>query len=103
MVKPGDPVLLTNRTGHEETARITDITAASLTIVTKERTRDARGFERDTWTARDVLGEQDVLRIRRSSGATKKGALIGAAAALAISLAVAATYSGGEGFCGACL
>jgi hypothetical protein len=103
IVKSGDTVLLTDVSGREEPARIADVTAASLTVVTREKARDARGAQYDAWTARRVLAERDVQRIRRSSSATRKGALIGAVAALSVSLLVAATYSGGEGFCGVCL
>jgi hypothetical protein len=103
VVRAGQTVLVTNQRGQEVTARIADITSSSLTVVTKETTRDPAGVQRQTWTAKHVFSDIDVQRIRRSSGATGKGALIGAGTAFLISLFVAANYSGGEGFCGACL
>jgi hypothetical protein len=106
LVVPGETVLLVDHTGREIPARVASISPSSLLVLTKERTRDARGEMRDTWTAKRLLFENDVQRVRRTGGhAVRNGALIGAGAAFGINLWFAKAYGENEGgsFCGGCL
>ena len=106
LVEPGETVLLVDHTGREVPARVASISASSMLVLTKERTRDARGEMRDSWTAKRLLYENDVQRVRRSGGhAVRNGALIGAGAAFGINLWFAKAYGENEGgrFCGGCL
>jgi hypothetical protein len=106
MVKVGETVLVRDQRGREAKVKIAAISASSLSVLKREKTRDNHGFERATWTAKQLLSEGDVQRIRRSGGnATKYGALIGAAAAFVPTAAFAAAYGRNEGggFCQMCL
>jgi hypothetical protein len=105
LVEPGETVLLVDHTGREIPARVASISPSSMLVFTKERRRDARGDMRDTWTAKRLLYENDVQRIRRRGGhAVRNGALIGAGAAFGINLWFAKAYGENEGgsFCGGC-
>jgi hypothetical protein len=81
-LKPRQTVVVTDRTGAKTQGRVMEISGSSLLIRTKEKKRDASGYEHDTWTGQRAFEETNVTEIIRKDRLWN-GTLIGVGAGFA--------------------
>ena len=67
-LKPGTPVVVTDRAGRKTRGKVEELSSTALVLKIREKGRDPDGREYNAWTGRETFNESTITEIRTADG-----------------------------------